>query len=213
MGSQGPDSQGTEHQGLADQLCELIVTSHGFGGGEFLPASSYKNPALLNEAVVREELGLEPGADELLVQFALTKAPKVLIALVSLNWPQLQARFMQHFMKNGFHDEKLPVTLDSCSSHPAFNLKDWKMGMKRKFCAGQWEHMAPVFSETNFIFRLEPIQPLPFLKPEDGEQKAPEGASSVVHKVKVHEDHIENPPRDVSHSQQAVTGLLALLKG
>jgi len=192
-------SQGADPEGLADRISTLYVKSHGFGGGDFVPAGCYRDPEILNPAVVREELELEVGDDEPLINFTLTRAPKIFLAIICRNWPADQTRrFMQHFMQSEFVDEKLPVSLDFCHADPAFGLKGWKLGLKRNFCTAQWDHLAPVFSEKNFIFRLEQNQPLPFLKPDAGVQKAPQGASSVVHQVKVHPDHLEDPPLDVS---------------
>lgn len=200
-------SQGTEAEGLADRVCQLYIKSHGFGGRDFLPAGTYKDPTILNAAVVREELDLKLDEDDPLVTFALERAPKIFLTIVSQGWLASQTyRFMRHFMDNDFFDEKLPVDLGFCDSHPAFRLGGWKLAMKRNFSNAQWEHMAPVFSEENFIFRLEPNQPLPFLKPDNGGQKPPEGASSVVHQVKVHEDHLINPPRDVGKPMSGLGG-------
>ncbi|GAB1317664.1 hypothetical protein MFIFM68171_07874 [Madurella fahalii] len=74
--------------------------------------------------------------------------------------------------------------------------------MKRNFSSALWEHMAPVFSEESCIFRLEPDQPLPFLKPDNRSQKPHEGASSVVHRMRVYEDHLPNPPRDFNNERR-----------
>jgi len=105
---------------------------------------------------------------------------------------------MQHFIDHGFVDENLPTSMEFCSQHPAFSLKSWKPALKRNFCKGQWDHLVPVFSLMNFIFQLEQNQPLPFLAPKERGNQAPEGSSSIVHKVTIHEDHLDNPPLDVS---------------
>ncbi|KAK4446033.1 mitogen-activated protein kinase [Podospora aff. communis PSN243] len=190
-------SQGVESEGLADRIIALYIKSHGFGNREFLPAGSYQDPAMLSPDVVREELELKEGEDEGLVNFTLTCAPKLfLICRNCCHTAEQTRQFLRHFRDNEFNDAKLPVSHDLCNSHPAFHLRAWKPALKRNFCNGQWDHLAPVFSEKNFIFRLEIDQPLPFLKPDGVFQKAPQGASSIVHRVKVHEDHLENPPLD-----------------
>jgi hypothetical protein len=201
-------SQGLESEELVDRITALYIRSHGFGNREFLPAGSYQDPTLLSPNIVREELELTEGEDEVLVRFTLTKAPKTFIICRNVCRSAEQTRqVLQHFRGNHFSDAKLPVDQDFCNQDPAFNLKAWKKGLKRNFTNDQWDHLAPVFSEKNFIFRLEPDQPLPFLKPDGVFQKSPQGASSIVHRVKVHEDHLENPPLDVSYLRTLFGGI------
>ena len=125
MGSQEPETEG-----LADRISKLYIKSHDkFGGGEFLPAGKYKDPTLLNAAVVREELELESGEDGPLVNFIFIRAPKIFLVIVCLNWPAGEARrFMQHFIDHGFVNENLPANMEFCNQHATFSLKSWKPG-------------------------------------------------------------------------------------
>lgn len=184
------------HERLADVIPEFFKECHGFGGGEFLPAGIYSNPKLLNAELVRRELGLSSSQDEPLVDFVLTRAPKIFVNVNCWATSPEQARcFMQQFMDSNFSDDNLPISMESCKTNPAFSSKSWSLGWKKRFCKDQWDHMAPVFSHRNFICRLDQQQRLPFLKPDQA-GGAPQGASSIVHQVKVHEDHLEEPPLD-----------------
>ena len=192
-------SLGDEPQELADIVWGLCRTNGpGFGNREFLPASTYKDHDLLNENVLRAELGILPGEDDPLVQFILGFATKIFLALLSRAWDIDTTRdFLKNFMKTGFMDEMLPVNLEFCNSSPSFRSKGWTLGRRKNFCDSQWLHLAPVISETTFTFNLEPRQPLPFFTAGESSQEI--GGSCLVHRVQIHEDHLFNPPRDVGH--------------
>ncbi len=200
-------SQVIDTEELADRVYNRKRKGHPhFGKGFFYPAGIYNNPAVLDAAVVRALLGLDPDEDEPLVKFALTRAPKIFLTLVCLSWTAKEVLcFTRHFMETGFDDENLPVGRRFCDSAPAFSLSDWSRARKNNFCERQWEHLAPVFSKENFVHRLDEDQPLPFLKPGHGTPRSPEGASSVVYQVEVHEDHLLNPPQNVSTQICTVT--------
>ncbi len=189
--------------GLSNQLLKMCCTAFS-GKEEYLPAGTHL--ALLNEGSVRSELELgdvdsDPDVASL-VTFILTDVPRIFLMLIELGWSdELTLAFLRHFQRHNFTDASLPVNLDFCESNEAFAVPSVKklLAMQHTFYKYQWRHLAPVFSGDNFMIRLEQDVPLPFTKL--GSYGS--GASSTVYKVKVHKDHLKNPPVDVSLNRGA----------
>lgn len=197
-------SQSLSDMSATDGLGDLLAKEEcrGFPDNlnqKYLPSGIYE--AYLNESLVRSELRLDPydrSKDTArLIQFILTKARKVFLALVDLGWdPALIHRYLEQFQKQNFTDVNLPFEMDFCHSSPAF--AQWGIARQNKMFESQWKFLAPIFSKDNFNPKLHPMQPLPFT--EIGLPRG--GGTAVVYRVQVHPPHLEDPPVDVSQFER-----------
>ncbi|KAM7209962.1 hypothetical protein V8F06_014655, partial [Rhypophila decipiens] len=110
---------------------------------------------------------------------------------------------MKHLMDANFNDKCLPIEPRSADQpHVLSNIKWWNQKKGRridKFCWGQWQFLAPVFSvegggsSMNQAFRTSCI--MPFTKRYDDNADANEGAFGQVTKFTIHPSHLIDPSR------------------
>ncbi|KAL9616668.1 MAG: hypothetical protein Q9160_008491 [Pyrenula sp. 1 TL-2023] len=148
---------------------------------------------LITKATVRENLKYSADASEqrLLVDFIDRRAKKVFaITLLAVKNDEL-FQAMKQFQEHDFTDDALPVS-DINNSHIAeirqafSDGKLWNMFRKRQFENKQWMFLAPVFTESQLIYKFKREHILPF---KSLNSKIKESTFGDVFEVKIHESH------------------------
>jgi hypothetical protein len=162
-------------------------------GGTYLPAGTYAAHIKEDSVMSALELDTDNSREEhaSLVRFIVNEAPKIFATLIISELSAADVHeCLQKFQQHDLTDDALPV--ERSRPIPPFEGNSRRLKM---FCLLQWESLAPVFSKHKFMWDLKKDQPLPFMKIDGHDSNA--GASSVVHKVKVHPDHLLDPPLKV----------------
>jgi hypothetical protein len=190
--------------GLLDRLFQDTFVSPG---QQFTPFDKAFSKVVTEESILKE-LGLTRQLLESnpevrnLVSFVQHRADKVFLTVVWVDKFETleKQRIMRRFLKREFDNNCLPVSQNYGKGKEslAFSLNCWIDIKKHDFFTHQWRSLAPVFKRSKFIYDLEDLRVLPF--PWSDPTPSGSGGYGKVWQVGVHEDHIENPPPDVSSS-------------
>ncbi|SCO76560.1 uncharacterized protein FRV6_00772 [Fusarium oxysporum] len=186
---------------LASHLLEQLVDSQ-FPPGckfEFLPKACIDR--LVSREAIIQELS-DPAnpfkpEDEAFIQWILHKARKLFLTILDsrlVEGPSEKLYLLDCFQARGLDDDQMPWT-DSSSFLPIDDIENetwfhnlWSKEMDKNFRRSQWRFVVPVITSTQFIYRLQAHQVLPFLQ-VFGSPK--EGAFGRVYCVQVEQSHID----------------------
>ncbi|KAH7216175.1 kinase-like domain-containing protein [Fusarium oxysporum] len=193
--------QQARQRNLASQLLEQLVKSQ-FPPGckfEFLPKARIDR-LVSREAIIQE---LSDSAnpfkpeDEVFIQWILHKARKLFLTILDsrlVEGPSDKLYSLDCFQARGLDDDQMPWT-DSSRFLPIDDIENetwfhdvWSKEMDTNFRRSQWRFVVPVITSTQFRYRLEAHQVLPFLQVV-GNPK--EGAFGRVYCVQIEQSHID----------------------
>ncbi|UPK91894.1 hypothetical protein LCI18_002829 [Fusarium solani-melongenae] len=148
-----------------------------------------------------------------LLDFILTKSPKIFVTLIAMRKPECIATFY----KNDFGQENLPV--EPGSVEQMLEEDGWDSDsisdFISDFCDRQWCFTSPKFTKDKFRYEFVKCCHLPFTTAGKGRSLGASNYSTVEEKS-IHVDHIEllagqNPAKDESGNPRvAVKTLLSL---
>ncbi|KAM0236219.1 hypothetical protein ACHAP5_009470 [Fusarium lateritium] len=200
IGSRRPPQQARQRK-LFSQLSEQLVNSQ-FPPGckfEFLPKARIDR--LVSREAIIQELSdpanpLNP-EDEALIQWILNKARKLFLTILDsrlVEGPSDKLYSLHCFQTRGFDDNQMPWTessrflsTDDIENETWFH-DVWIKYMDTNFRRSQWRFVVPVITSTQFTYRLQAHQVLPFIQVV-GHPK--EGAFGRVYCVEVEQSHID----------------------
>ncbi|KAJ4246499.1 hypothetical protein NW762_013439 [Fusarium torreyae] len=186
---------------LVSQLSEQLVYSQ-FPPGckfDFLPKACIDR--LVSREAIIQELS-DPAnpfkpEDEAFIQWILHKARKLFLTILDsriVEGPSDKLYSLDCFQTRGLDDDQMPWT-ESSRFLPTDNIEDetwfhdvWSKEMDTNFRRSQWRFVVPVITSTQFTYRLQAHQVLPFLEVV-GNPK--EGAFGRVYCVNVEQSHID----------------------
>ncbi|KAI8623798.1 HET-domain-containing protein [Xylariaceae sp. FL1651] len=173
------------------------------GGAPFLPEDQIT--LLVSRQTIKRVLETSKVAPtERLVNFALSKAKKIFLALVYIG----NVAGFKDFEAGGFHDEHLPLgkqeesdgrgiknsvfgslneTTDTLKPGIRLSFSSLNRSHIRTFIEFQWYFLAPSFGSLNFYRTFHARRPLPFVRLEGGLRR--DGHFSSVHQVEIHRAH------------------------
>lgn len=193
--------QQARHRKLASQLSEQLVVSQ-FPPGckfEFLPKACIDR--LVSRGAIIQELS-DPAnpfkpEDEEFIQWVLHKARKLFLTILDsrlVEGPSDKLYSLDCFQTRGLNDDRMPWT-DSSRFRPVDDIENetwfhdvWGKEMDTNFRRSQWRFVVPVITSTQFTYKLQAHQVLPFLHVV-GSPK--EGAFGRVYCVQVEQSHID----------------------
>ncbi|TXB97036.1 hypothetical protein FocTR4_00011158 [Fusarium oxysporum f. sp. cubense] len=193
--------QQPRQRNLASQLSEQLVDSQ-FPLGckfKFLPKARIDR-LVSREAIIQELSGsanpFKP-EDEAFIQWILHKARKLFLTILDsrlVEGPSDKLYSLDCFQARGLDDDQMPWT-DSSRFLPIDDIENetwfhdvWSKEMDTNFRRSQWRFVVPVITSTQFRYRLEAHQVLPFLQVV-GNPK--EGAFGRVYCVQIEQSHID----------------------
>ncbi|KAF2120730.1 hypothetical protein BDV96DRAFT_484564 [Lophiotrema nucula] len=192
--SPGLEESYQEDQSLEESILAAFETSN-FDTQEqdYLPEERIQK--LVTRRAIIGELKAQ-GPNEVidpLVAWTLDGARKIFAIMVECGLREQQIfASLQGFRQSGFKDASLPIEDPRRRKGPApehFDSRTWNMAKLYNFYRNQWKYLAPVFTDSAFLYHLAPECILPFTIV--GEPKV--GAFSSIRKVLVHPDHLRHP--------------------
>ncbi|KAK0648736.1 hypothetical protein B0T16DRAFT_456196 [Cercophora newfieldiana] len=198
----GPQARGvkgrTEYPPLSEQLYSDRLQSTFPAGTELFYWSEHRIHTLVNEDLVRWELGKAQGSySNEIVDFILVHGRKLFAIAAGFDSDRTWLlRAMEFFRKNNIKDSELSAEIGAelrCLERETLTRLDsslWTFDLAMRICDYQWRALTPVLStdKANYDFHAKAI--LPFNIVGTGGMT---GAFSIVHKIQIHPDHLKDP--------------------